>query len=74
MLHRLLSVLRKCIVGLYEPDEGDVFYHRHDFYLLSDKKQRALRANMGIVFQGVVLFDSMTIEKNVKFPLDMFTQ
>lgn len=67
------TVLMKCIVGLFEPDGGKVFYNGFDFYNLPQGKQRALRAEMGMVFQGAALFDSMTIEENVKFPLDMFT-
>lgn len=67
------TVLMKCLVGLYVPEEGTVIYNGRDFYHLSMEEQRKLRAEMGMVFQGAALFDSMTIEENVMFPLDMFT-
>ncbi len=67
------TVLMKCLVGLYAPDEGQILYQGRDFHHLQGKEQRQLRAEMGMVFQGAALFDSMTIEENVMFPLDMFT-
>ena len=67
------TVLIKCLVGLYVPEEGSVMYNNRDFHHLSSTEQRKLRAEMGMVFQGAALFDSMTIEENVMFPLDMFT-
>ena len=63
----------KCLVGLYVPEEGSVMYNNRDFHHLSSSEQRKLRVEMGMVFQGAALFDSMTIEENVLFPLDMFT-
>ncbi len=67
------TVLMKCLVGLFNPDEGQILYQGRDFHHLLNKEQRQLRAEMGMVFQGAALFDSMTIEENVMFPLDMFT-
>lgn len=68
------TVMMKCLVGLYSPEEGKVLYNDRDFHHMSESDQRKLRAEMGMVFQGSALFDSMTIEGNVMFPLDMFTQ
>ena len=67
------TVLMKCLVGLHSPEEGNVLYNGRDFHHLPENEQRILRAEMGMVFQGSALFDSMTIEENVMFPLDMFT-
>ncbi len=67
------TVLMKCLVGLFAPEEGQILYQGRDFHHLQSKEQRQLRAEMGMVFQGAALFDSMTIEENVMFPLDMFT-
>jgi len=67
------TVMMKCLVGLFTPEEGEVLYNDRDFHHLSTADQRKLRAEMGMVFQGSALFDSMTIEENVRFPLDMLT-
>ena len=67
------TVLMKCLVGLFTPEEGEVLYSGREFHNLSDKDKLSLRKEMGMVFQGSALFDSMTIEENVTFPLDMFT-
>lgn len=65
------TVMMKCLVGLHTPDEGEILYNDRAFRRLSEKEKRNLRADMGMVFQGSALFDSMTIEENVRFPLDM---
>jgi len=65
------TVMMKCLVGLHTPDEGEIVYNDRVFRKLSEKEKRELRADMGMVFQGSALFDSMTIEENVRFPLDM---
>ena len=65
------TVMMKCLVGLHTPDEGEIVYNDRVFRKLSEKEKRDLRADMGMVFQGAALFDSMTIEENVRFPLDM---
>ncbi|MBO7587595.1 MAG: ATP-binding cassette domain-containing protein [Bacteroidales bacterium] len=67
------TVMMKCLVGLYAPEEGEVLYNGRNFHHFSHADQRKLRAEMGMVFQGSALFDSMTIEENVMFPLDMLT-
>lgn len=68
------TVLMKCLVGLYTPEEGVVLYQDRDFHHMEETEKRKLRAEMGMVFQGSALFDSMNIEQNVMFPLDMFTE
>ena len=67
------SVLTKCIVGLFEPDEGEIFYDNRDFLALKSKEKKDLRKEMGMLFQGSALFDSQSVEENVAFPLRMFT-
>lgn len=67
------TVFIKCLLGLFEPDEGQICYNGQYYSKLSTKERRNLRQEMGMVFQGSALFDSMTVEGNVMFPLDMFT-
>ncbi|MDL2312133.1 ATP-binding cassette domain-containing protein [Bacteroidales bacterium OttesenSCG-928-B11] len=67
------TVLMKCLIGLLYPEEGDILYSGRNFNLLSDDEKKQLRTEMGMVFQGSALFDSMTIQENVMFPLDMLT-
>ncbi|WP_375325351.1 ABC transporter ATP-binding protein [Flagellimonas sp. GZD32] len=67
------TVFLKCLLGLFEPDEGNICYNGRFYSELSAKDRRNLRQEMGMVFQGSALFDSMTVEGNVMFPLDMFT-
>ena len=67
------TVLLKLLVGLLTPTEGKVWFGDIDFYALSKKEIRAIRMKVGMLFQGSALFDSMTVEENVRFPLDMFT-
>jgi phospholipid/cholesterol/gamma-HCH transport system ATP-binding protein len=64
----------KCLLGLITPDEGTISYEGRMYSKLSGDERRDLRQEMGMVFQGSALFDSMTVEGNVMFPLDMFTQ
>jgi len=68
------TVLLKCLIGLLTPTEGFIFYDKKDFHHLSFEDQKRLRMEMGVVFQGSALFDSLTIEENVMFPLDMLTK
>lgn len=68
------SVLAKCIVGLHEVDEGSIFYDELDFCLMSPEERRKIRTEIGMLFQGSALFDSMTVEQNIIFPLSMFTK
>jgi len=68
------TVFLKCLLGLFEPDEGQICYNGQFYSELSSNERRNLRQEMGMVFQGSALFDSMTVEDNVMFPLDMFTR
>ena len=65
------SVLAKCIVGLHEVDEGSVLYDGRNFSELEGYDRRDIRKEIGMLFQGSALFDSMTAEQNVMFPLSM---
>lgn len=67
------SVLTKCVVGLIEPDEGEVIFDNREFTRFSRKERREIRQEIGMLFQGGALFDSLTVEQNVMFPLTMFT-
>ncbi len=66
------SVLAKCIVGLHKPEEGRVLYEGRSFHEMDDKEKRGIRQEIGMLFQGSALFDSMTVLQNVMFPLSMF--
>jgi phospholipid/cholesterol/gamma-HCH transport system ATP-binding protein len=68
------TVLQKCLVGLLEPDEGSISYDGMNFTDMTQEHRKELRQQIGMLFQGSALFDSMTVEDNVKFPLDMFTK
>jgi len=68
------SVFLKCLLGLYDYEEGSIEYDGEVFANLSEDKKRDMRAKIGMVFQGSALFDSLTIEENVMFPLRMFTK
>lgn len=68
------TVLVKCIVGLLEPDEGEVFYDGIDFLNAPPKIVQQIRRKIGMLFQSSALFDSFTVYENVAFPLRMFTQ
>lgn len=68
------SVLLKCIVGLIQPDEGQVLYNDRDFIKANKDLKREIRREIGMLFQGGALFDSKTVEENVMFPLDMLTK
>lgn len=67
------TVLLKSIVGLHEVDSGQILYDNRDFTSMNPKFRKKLRQEMGMVFQGGALFDSLTVEENVRFPLDMFS-
>jgi phospholipid/cholesterol/gamma-HCH transport system ATP-binding protein len=68
------SVLTKCIVGLHEVDNGEIEYDNRDFTNMSFKQRKTVRKEIGMLFQGAALFDSLTVEENVKFPLEMYTK
>ncbi|MCH2046826.1 MAG: ATP-binding cassette domain-containing protein [Saprospiraceae bacterium] len=67
------TVFLKILVGLFKPTSGKIMYNDIDFLSLDKKALRELRMNVGMLFQGSALFDSMTTEENIRFPLDMFT-
>ena len=66
------TVLIKCLVALYQIDEGSILYDGRDFSKLDEDQRRDIRKEIGMVFQGGALFDSQTVEENVAFPLQMF--
>lgn len=68
------TVFLKSLLGLFEPEEGEICYNGTTYSDLTYDQKRNLRQEMGMVFQGSALFDSMTVEGNVKFPLEMFTK
>ena len=67
------TVLLKLLVGLLQPSEGKIWYDDVCFNDLNKKELQKLRMDVGMLFQGNALFDSMTIEENIRFPLDMFS-
>jgi phospholipid/cholesterol/gamma-HCH transport system ATP-binding protein len=67
------SVLAKCMVGLHLPEEGEVLYEGQNFLKMNIKEKVEIRKNIGMLFQASALFDSLTVEENVMFPLTMFT-
>src|SRR5258708_7652175 len=68
------TVLMKCLVGLFEPDSGEISYDGLNFSEMNEENRKELRRSIGMLFQGSALFDSLTVEQNVMFPLDMFTK
>jgi phospholipid/cholesterol/gamma-HCH transport system ATP-binding protein len=68
------TVLTKCIVGLFQPDEGSILYDGMDMLAMKEVDKKELRQSIGMLFQGSALFDSMTVEENVMFPLHMFSK
>ncbi len=67
------TVLLKSLVGLHDISSGDIRYDGTSFLSLDNKEKKRLRQDIGMLFQGSALFDSLTVEENVRFPLDMFT-
>lgn len=68
------TVFLKCLLGLIIPDEGSIIYEGRKYSGLDQSERTDLRQEMGMVFQGSALFDSMTVAGNVMFPLEMFTK
>nr|MDQ2720758.1 ATP-binding cassette domain-containing protein [Bacteroidota bacterium] len=68
------TVLQKCLVGLFEVDSGQILFDGKDLTTMPEDERKELRQQIGMLFQGSALFDSKTVEKNIKFPLDMFTR
>ncbi|MBE6336203.1 MAG: ATP-binding cassette domain-containing protein [Lentimicrobiaceae bacterium] len=67
------TVLMKICIGLFEPDQGNVSFDNRPFSNTKEKNKMEIRKEMGVLFQGGALFDSMNVEQNVMFPLNMFT-
>ncbi|MEO7044775.1 MAG: ATP-binding cassette domain-containing protein [Ferruginibacter sp.] len=67
------TVLQKCLVGLFEVDSGEIIFDGKNLVEMPEEERKELRQQIGMLFQGSALFDSMTVEKNIRFPLDMFT-
>lgn len=67
------TVFMKCMIGLIKPDEGEVLYEGKDLYHMGEGELKELRQQVGMLFQGSALFDSMTVAQNIRFPLDMLT-
>ncbi len=68
------TVFLKCLLGLFQAEEGKIYYNDIAIQEMDDDEKKDLREHMGMVFQGGALFDSMTVEENVMFPLRMFTK
>jgi phospholipid/cholesterol/gamma-HCH transport system ATP-binding protein len=68
------TVLQKCMVGLFDPDDGEVLYSGKSFTKMKGEDKTEIRKEIGMLFQGGALFDSLTVEENVMFPLSMFTK
>lgn len=67
------TVLTKCIVDLIHADKGEIFFEGKNLFEMTKEERKELRNNLGMLFQGNALFDSKTVEENVRFPLDMFS-
>lgn len=67
------TVLMNCLVGLYTPSSGHILYDDRDITQMSKREQTLIRREVGMLFQGSALFDSLTVLENVMFPLDMFS-
>ena len=67
------TVFLKSLLNVFEPTSGSILFDGRDIMKMSAKEKRQLRSEIGTVFQGSALFDSMTVEENIMFPLDMFT-
>lgn len=67
------TVFLKCLLGLFTPEQGKIYFQDKAIQDMNDDEKRDLREDIGMVFQGSALFDSMTVEENVMFPLRMFT-
>jgi phospholipid/cholesterol/gamma-HCH transport system ATP-binding protein len=68
------TVLMKCVVGLYDVDNGEVDYDGRIYSSMKIQEKRKIRQELGMLFQGGALFDSLTVQENVMFPLNMFTK
>lgn len=67
------TVFLKCLLGLFSPEQGEIFYGNQSFSAMDKDQRKELREHIGMVFQGGALFDSMTVEENIMFPLRMYS-
>ena len=67
------TVLLKNLIGLMEPDSGEISYGEQQFTTMTYEQKKALRQNIGVLFQGSALFDFATVIENVMFPMEFFT-
>ena len=67
------TVFLKSLLNVYEPSSGSILFDGRDITKMNTKQKQDLRSEIGTVFQGSALFDSMTVSENIAFPLDMFT-
>lgn len=67
------TVLMSCVIGLFRPTSGEILYDDRDMVKMRTREWKLLRREMGMLFQGSALFDSMTVLENARFPLDMFS-
>jgi phospholipid/cholesterol/gamma-HCH transport system ATP-binding protein len=68
------TVFMKCLIGLFGIDQGEILYDGENFSNMTDDDRKEVRKKIGMLFQGSALFDSLNVENNVRFPLDMFTK
>ena len=68
------TVFLKCILGLHQASDGEISYDKKPISSMTEEERSLLRQDMGMVLQGSALFDSMTVEENVMFPMQMFTE
>lgn len=68
------TVFMKCLIGLFQPDSGQILYNGEDFTAMTVDQKKEIRKQIGMLFQGSALFSSMNVEENIIFPLDMFTK
>ncbi|MDP2176668.1 MAG: ATP-binding cassette domain-containing protein [Bacteroidota bacterium] len=67
------SVLLKCLVGLLKPEQGEIFFDKRSILEINEVELREIRKEMGMLFQGTALFDSLNVEENIEFPLRFFS-
>lgn len=68
------TVLMKCVVGLFDVDQGEVDFDGRIYSSMKFREKRSIRKELGMLFQGGALFDSLSVQENVMFPLNMFTK
>lgn len=68
------TVLMKSLVGLHEVDQGEIFFDHREYTQMNFKQRKQIRKEIGMLFQGGALFDSMTVQDNVMFPLNIYTK